>query len=89
MTSEVLNKPEKYVMVSVSEDTLMMSGSTTPAALVTVKSIGGITPEKNRIFSQRICSFLESEMGISPQRVYINFFDVDAENWGWDRGTFG
>jgi hypothetical protein len=28
-------------------------------------------------------------LGISPDRVYLNFTGVDAGNWGWNWSTFG
>jgi hypothetical protein len=28
-------------------------------------------------------------LGISPDRVYLNFTGVDAGNWSWNWNTFG
>ena len=43
----------------------------------------------NRKLSQQVCRLLEDSLGISPDRVYLNFTDVDAGNWGWNGSTFG
>ncbi len=89
MVAESLNKPEKYVMVTVEEKAMMMSGTTAPAAFVNLKSIGGISDESNKVFSEKICDLLKKELGIEQDRVYVNFSDVARGNWGWNGGTFG
>ena len=85
---EVLGKPERFVMVSVNEAAMLMAGAETPAAYVDIRSIGGLNAEVNRKLSARICALLQQQLGITPDRVYLGFTDVSAENWGWDSGTF-
>ncbi len=52
-------------------------------------SIGGLTGDVNRKLSQQICKLLNDSLGIAPDRVYLNFTDVEASNWGWNGSTFG
>ena len=82
-------KPEQYVMVTISHAAILMSGKAGDAAFVDVRGIGGLNAETNRKLSQQICNVLEDSLGIAPDRVYLNFTDVEAGNWGWNGNTFG
>ncbi len=89
IVSETLGKPEQYVMVTGEEGSIVMGGVSGPAALVDIRSIGGLTGEANRELSAKICAFLEKELDIPPGRVYLNFTDISAPNWGYNGSTFG
>jgi len=82
-------KPEQYVMLTASQSAMLMSGKAGEAAFVDIRSIGGLNGETNRILSQQICKLLKDSLGIAPDRVYLNFSDVEAGNWGWNGSTFG
>ncbi len=87
--AEKIGKPEQYVMVTMSGGPMMMSGKTDPAAFVDVRSIGGLNGEVNGAITGSLCGLLKEYLGIDPQRVYVNFTDTAAGNWGWDSRTFG
>jgi phenylpyruvate tautomerase PptA (4-oxalocrotonate tautomerase family) len=87
--AETVGKPEQYVMVTADQAGMMMSGKAGDAAFVDIRSIGGLSGEVNRKLSQQVCKLLKDALGISPDRVYLNFTDVDAGNWGWNGSTFG
>jgi len=82
-------KPEQYVMVTVTQLAMLMSGNAGEAAFVDVRGIGGLNGETNRKLSQQICTLLKDSLGIAPDRVYLNFTQVEAGNWGWNGSTFG
>ena len=84
-----IGKPEQYVMVAVSPAALLLAGQPGPAAFVEVRSIGGLNDRINRQLSQKICALLEESLGVPPDRVYLNFSDIPAGNWGWNGSTFG
>jgi phenylpyruvate tautomerase PptA (4-oxalocrotonate tautomerase family) len=87
--AETIGKPEQYVMITVSQSAMLMSGKAGDAAFVDIRSIGGLNDETNRKLSQQICKLLNDLLGIAPERVYLNFSDVEAGNWGWNGSTFG
>ncbi len=89
MVAETIGKPEQYVMVSTTQAAMLMSGKAGEAAFVDIRSIGGLTDDVNRKLSQQVCKLLHDSLGIPPDRVYLNFADVDAGNWGWNGSTFG
>ena len=87
--ASVIGKPEQYVMVAASRSDMVMSGKSGDAAFVDIRSIGGLNGETNRKLSQQICKLLKDSLGIASDRVYMNFADVEAVNWGWNGNTFG
>jgi phenylpyruvate tautomerase len=84
-----IGKPEQYVMVSIGQAAMAMSGRPGDAAFVEIRSIGGLGSEVNRKLSQQVCKLLTDSVGIPPDRVYLNFAEVQACNWGWNGNTFG
>jgi len=89
IVAETIGKPEQYVMVTFSHSDILMSGKAGPAAFVDLRSIGGLSDDKNRRLTESICDVLEESLAIRPDRVYATFMDVKASNWGWDGATFG
>jgi phenylpyruvate tautomerase PptA (4-oxalocrotonate tautomerase family) len=85
-----IGKPEQYVMACVHEKVAMtMSGESTAAALVSVKSIGGLSKEVNKKLSAETCQTLRKELGITDECIYITFEELPATHWGWKADTFG
>jgi phenylpyruvate tautomerase len=84
-----IGKPEQYVMVSIDQAAIVMSGKVGDAAFVDIRSIGGLTADVNRKLSQQVCKLLKDSLGVPPDRVYLNFTDVEAGSWGWNGSTFG
>ena len=87
--AEGIGKPEQYVMVTIAAATMLMSGDGGDAAFCDVRSIGGLDGNLNGRLSRRICDVLKASLGIAPDRVYLNFSNVSAADWGWDGRTFG
>jgi phenylpyruvate tautomerase PptA (4-oxalocrotonate tautomerase family) len=89
VVAETIGKPEQYVMVAISPAAILMSGKPGDAALVDVRSIGGLSDDVNRQLSQKACRLLNESLGVPQDRIYLNFTDVEAGNWGWKGDTFG
>ena len=85
--SSLLNKPENFVMVKLSDSSQMLfSGTNEPCCFIEIKSIGSIEPSK---MSKPICEFFSNELEISTERIYIFFQNVDSSMWAWNSRTFG
>jgi phenylpyruvate tautomerase PptA (4-oxalocrotonate tautomerase family) len=89
IVAETVGKPEDYVMVTVSQAAMLMSGKPGEAAFVDLRSIGGLSHEVNRQLSQKLCRLLHESLGVPESRIYLNFTEVAASNWGWKGATFG
>jgi phenylpyruvate tautomerase len=90
IAAEGIGKPEQYVMACIRDNVpMMMSGQAGPCALVTVKSIGGLSKTVNQTVVAQVSQMLQKELGIQSNRVYVTFEDVPGANWGWTGKTFG
>lgn len=85
-----IGKPEQYVMALVKDQiTMTMSGQAGPAALVTIKSIGGLDQAVNQGLSRELCVILQEALDIPPDRIYLTFSELGRSDWGWNGTTFG
>jgi phenylpyruvate tautomerase PptA (4-oxalocrotonate tautomerase family) len=87
--ARALDKPESYMMVSVSPvSALLFAGSAEPACFASLKSIGVFTAAQTERLSALLCQRLAGALGVAPNRIYIEFIDVEAHRWGYDGATF-
>jgi phenylpyruvate tautomerase PptA (4-oxalocrotonate tautomerase family) len=88
LVAEQLGKPERYVMVALEPPVPMsFAGSTDPLAYLELKSVG-LPQDKTPALSAALCGLINEQMGIDPQRVYIEFADAPRAMWGWNNATF-
>lgn len=85
--SEMLEKPEQVIMVTIKpEMPYIFSGTGDPAAFVQIKSLG-LARDRCSEFSEKVCSFLEKEVGVPRDRAFIEFIDIDGKIFGWNGRT--
>ena len=83
-------KSERYVMASVRDNVAMtFGGQTDPCALVTIKSIGGLSQTVNQALAGQIAEALEDELTLARERIYLTFEELAPTHWGWNGRTFG
>ena len=84
-----LAKPESYCLVSLAKTTMCFGGDgDAPCAFVYLSSLGAISPEKNAATSAVLAEMLEAELAVPKGRYYINFYDSERSNMGFNGGTF-
>jgi phenylpyruvate tautomerase PptA (4-oxalocrotonate tautomerase family) len=81
-------KPEVYTMVVCDAATIAMGGGTGNAIFADVRAIrlGGNVAAQ---LAKELCALFESLLGVPPKRVYLNFTEVPANQWGWNGETCG
>ncbi len=85
-----IGKSEQYVMVTIEAGIpIRMSGQPGEAAFADIRSIGGLNGAVTARLSREICDLLQDALGVSPDRVYLNFIELTAADWGWNGRTFG
>ena len=85
--ADLTGKPENYVMTMIQSNTQMsFAGSDEPCCFIKVKSIGSLNPS---LMSKSLCELIASKTNINTNRIYIEFIDVKASNWGYNSSTFG
>jgi len=85
--AEMMGKPEHVIMVTIKPGRPYVFGGTDdPAAFVQIKAVG---LEKDRCpeFSKLICNFLEAEISVQKDRVFIEYIDIDPKIFGWNGDT--
>ncbi|XP_030638578.1 macrophage migration inhibitory factor-like [Chanos chanos] len=88
--ARALERPESYITVHVVPDQMMTcGGKTDPVAQCKLYSAGQIGPEKNKEYSKLICGLLNKHLGISPERCFIIFTDLQGSNVGNNNTTLG
>jgi len=87
MVADLTGKPEDYVMTMIKSNVQMtFAGSEEPCCFITLKSIGSLKPS---LMSKSLCDLIASKTNINTNRIYIEFIDVEASNWGFNSSTFG
>ncbi|MBT3308640.1 MAG: hypothetical protein HOL04_10015 [Gammaproteobacteria bacterium] len=88
LLSQLLQKPENYVMISVRAGAHMLFGGTTdPCAYLEFKSLG--LPESSTpVFSEAVTKLLAKHTEIDKSRIYTEFSAPERHMWGWNGGTF-
>ena len=87
MVAELTGKTENYVMTMIQKEIKMtFAGSDEPCCFIKVKSIGSLSPSS---MSKSLCELIASKSNLSTNRIYIEFIDVKASNWGFNSSTFG
>ena len=84
-----LGKPEHYVLTMYQPaEAMTMSGTTDPACLIEVRSVGSISPDQARSMSAAFGRLVEEHIGVPTDRTYLQFEGVDGALWGYDGRTF-
>ena len=87
MIADLTGKPESYVMTMIKTNAEMtFAGSNEPCCFIKLKSIGSLNPSS---MARSLCELIESKTNIQSNRIYIEFIDVKASNWGFNNTTFG
>ncbi len=87
LVADLTGKPEDYVMTMIqSNSDMTFSGSDDPCCFIKLKSIGSLNPSS---MSKSLCELITSKTNIRKNRIYIEFSDVRASNWGFNSSTFG
>ena len=80
-------KSEGWLMVGMeAEYDLWFKGSDDPAAMVEVSVYGGASASAYSNLTAKVTDILNSELGISPDRIYVKYFETS--NWGWNGSNF-
>jgi len=84
----MLGKPEGYVMVILEQvPDMLFGGNPAPLAYLELKSLG-LPEERCAEYSATLCGLVDTQLGVPPDRVYIEFTAPPRNMFGFDGGTF-
>lgn len=85
---ELTGKPAATILVEVQGGLFLTLGDDdAPCALIDVRSIGA-DPALAARLSLALCDLLEAQLGVPPDRVYIELRSPRGALFGWNRRTF-
>ena len=85
----IVGKPEAYVMTAVKAGVPMtFAGNDAPAAFVELKSVG-LPEDQCSALAGKISGFVQTELAIEPNRVFIDLVDLPRTRFAWNGKTFG
>lgn len=85
--AEMMGKPEHVIMVTIKPGMpYVFGGLGDPAAYVRIKAVS-LERDKCPEFSKKVCDFLEGEIGVPKDRVFIEFVDIDPKIFGFNGST--
>ncbi|MGB4093253.1 MAG: phenylpyruvate tautomerase MIF-related protein [Ruminococcus flavefaciens] len=80
-------KTESWLMVGIKpEYDLWFKGDKSAAAMVEVAIFGGASHNAFTTLTSHITGILTDQLGISSDRIYVKYSEV--ENWGWNGSNF-
>lgn len=86
--ANLLNKSEQFVMIDIMTDcTMSFATSTEKLAFMTLKSIN-LADDSIPALSQGLCQLIQQSIQVEPDRIYIEFSNVERHKWGWNGKTF-
>lgn len=87
--AELVGKPESFVMIDLSLGRNMsFAASDAPTCFMRLASLG-LPEQRTGDFSSRLCSLVGKQLGVSAERVYIEFSAPPRHLWGYNASTFG
>ncbi len=82
MFSELVSRPENFVMIIIEDEKdIYFNRSDEPAAFIEFKN----SDLKDTLkLSETISQFMESELDIPRDRIFIEFYTIPSAMWGYD-----
>ncbi|OBS75857.1 hypothetical protein A6R68_17692, partial [Neotoma lepida] len=86
--AQATSKLAQDISVHVDPDQLVtFSSSSDPCALYSLHNIGKIGSAQNCTYGKLLCGLLADCLYISPDWIYINYYDMNAASVGWNGST--
>ena len=81
-------KSEQWLMLNFTDNCRLWfrGDASAPTAMVEVELFGSADDADCSRLTARICEIFSAELGISPDRVYVNY--TFGTSWGWNGGNF-
>jgi len=88
LLSKDLNKPEKYIMVDCEDNKdMIFAANDDLLVFIELRSIR-LPEDKTGELSKSLSNFVKNNLQISPDRIFVNFFNIQPHMWGFNASTF-
>ena len=83
-----LNKPRRFIMSRCTDDQVMMfADSLDPLVFIELRSIRLPSAQTGQL-SQSLTAFVDHNLGVKGNRIFMNFLDFEPSMWGHNGSTF-
>lgn len=80
-------KTESWLMVEITDKKDMwFKGSDEPCAMFEIAIFGKASDSAYDDLTKRICEISEKQLGVSPDRTYVKYTEID--HWGYNNFNF-
>ena len=81
-------KSESWLMVNIEDGKKIYfkGDATSDSAFISVAIFGKASADAYENLTKSICKLINETLGISPDRTYVTYSEVD--NWGWNGMNF-
>jgi hypothetical protein len=87
LLSNMLDKPKSSIMVILNPNAhLMFDDSSQPAAYLQLK-LFAFPKEQAAAFVKTLTEFVQTELGVAPDRQYHRLIDMQPSMFGWNGST--
>lgn len=88
--AEQIGKSVEYAMVLVrtGESISFAKDNVSPCAYLEVKNVGKLSPKLTERLTSKLSTLIYEKLGVSPDRIYIEFQESVRHLWGWNGKTF-
>ena len=87
LLSNMLDKPKSSIMVLINPNAhLMIDDSTEPTAYIQLK-LFAFPQEQAAEFVKTVTEFVQTELGVAPDRQYHRLIDMQPSMFGWNGST--
>ena len=88
--AEQIGKSVEYAMVLVrtGESISFAKDNVSPCAYMEVKNVGELSPSLTERLTNKLSTLIYEKLGVSPDRIYIEFQESARHLWGWNGKTF-
>jgi len=90
LLAEQIGKSVEYVMVLVrtGESISFAKDNDTPCAYMEVKNVGELSSDLTERLTNKLSNLLSEILGVTIDRIYVEYQESARHLWGWDGKTF-
>ncbi|MGM0508023.1 MAG: phenylpyruvate tautomerase MIF-related protein [Fusobacteriota bacterium] len=86
---EEIGKPERALMINIEDEKrIYLGGKLDTVSYVEIKLLGKLNIEQKDILTNRIGKLYNEILNVDSNKIYITFFEMERQDWGFNGKTF-
>ena len=88
LSTEIGKSPDFIVTLINQSVNLKFGQRTNPCAYIEIKNVGQLPRDKTSVLSSNLAELLFEKVGVTKDKIYIEFQESPRHLWGWNGKTF-